>query len=140
MYISVFGFKFNLEVLILIGVIYLILVINTFSSCSRYGLLEGFEVAKEEIKEKIDELGGKPKPVEKTNKEGFVGSSLNNAGALYDPVPDISKWGIPEQSHKNSEKRPKQEMPLPEGEMLIFANTKFSPEYCPGTYSTSSGS
>ena len=28
---------------------------------------------------------------------------------------------------------------LPEGEMLMFANTKFAPEFCPNTYSNSSG-
>ena len=35
--------------------------------------------------------------------------------------------------------RPKQQIPLPEGEMFMFANTKFAPEYCPNTYSTSQG-
>jgi len=30
-------------------------------------------------------------------------------------------------------------VPLPEGEMLMFANTPFKPECCPNTYSTSSG-
>jgi hypothetical protein len=35
--------------------------------------------------------------------------------------------------------RPEQQIPLPEGEMLMFANTKFAPEFCPNTYSNSSG-
>ena len=41
--ISIFGYKLNLEVLILIGVIYLILVGHTFCGCCNYGLLEGME-------------------------------------------------------------------------------------------------
>ena len=34
MEISIFGYRINLEVLILIGIIYLILVVNTVCSCS----------------------------------------------------------------------------------------------------------
>jgi hypothetical protein len=35
--------------------------------------------------------------------------------------------------------REPQPVPLPEGEMLMFANTPFKPECCPNTYSTSTG-
>ena len=35
--------------------------------------------------------------------------------------------------------REPQPVPLPEGEMLMFANTQFKPECCPNTYSTSTG-
>ena len=35
--------------------------------------------------------------------------------------------------------REPQPLPLPEGEMLLFANTPFKPECCPNTYSNSSG-
>ena len=31
------------------------------------------------------------------------------------------------------------QVPLPEGEMLMFANTPFKPECCPNSYSNSSG-
>ena len=41
--ISIFGYKLNLEVLILIGVVYLILVGHTFCGCSSFGLMEGME-------------------------------------------------------------------------------------------------
>lgn len=44
MNISVFGFSISVEVLILIGIIYLILVVNTLTSCCNIpGMLEGFE-------------------------------------------------------------------------------------------------
>ncbi len=43
MELAVFGFKLNLEVLILIGIVYLIVVLNTISSCSNVtGITEGF--------------------------------------------------------------------------------------------------
>ncbi len=35
--------------------------------------------------------------------------------------------------------RPKQPIPLPEGELDMFAKTPFKPECCPNTYSTGSG-
>lgn len=41
--ISIFGFKINLEILILIGVVYLILVSHTLCGCSNYSLMEGLE-------------------------------------------------------------------------------------------------
>jgi len=44
MNISILGFSVSVEILILIGVIYLILVANTVSSCCNvHGILEGFE-------------------------------------------------------------------------------------------------
>ena len=43
MELSLFGFKLNLEVLILIGIVYLILVVNTLTSCTNVlGITEGF--------------------------------------------------------------------------------------------------
>ena len=44
--ISIFGYKVNLEILILIGVVYIILVGHTFCGCCRMGLMEGLEVMK----------------------------------------------------------------------------------------------
>jgi hypothetical protein len=44
--ISIFGFKLNLEVLILIGIVYLILVSHTLCGCSNYGLMEGLDTMK----------------------------------------------------------------------------------------------
>ena len=41
---SIFGFSVSIEILILIGVIYLILVVNTLHGCcNTYGMIEGFE-------------------------------------------------------------------------------------------------
>jgi len=43
--LSLLGFKLNLEVLILIGIVYLILVVNTLTSCCNItGITEGFAV------------------------------------------------------------------------------------------------
>jgi hypothetical protein len=35
--------------------------------------------------------------------------------------------------------RPEQPIPLPEGQLSMFANTEFKPECCPNAYSNGSG-
>ena len=194
--ISIFGFKINLEILILIGVIYLILVGHSLCGCSNYSLMEGLEMigniqtdlsnnqirkirtdlSNNELRNDVSgnlltQVGdGKVTPAgaaivhakngnatknnKKLGKEGFVGANTNaGQSSPYDlasnkPV-NTSSWFGPDlvvqpgqplsQGVNNILNRPEQPIPLPEGEMLLFANTKFAPEYCPNTYSTSSG-
>ena len=87
-------------------------------------------------------------------KEGFTGANINyGESSLYslgndNPV-DTSSWSAQDMTDKSGQQlsagvkafmaRPQQPVPLPEGEMLLFANTKFAPEFCPNTYSNSSG-
>ena len=66
----------------------------------------------------------------------------------YTPI-DTSKWFMPNlvvtpgqpltPAVQKFLDRPQQPVPLPEGELLVFANTKFTPEACPGFYSNSMG-
>jgi len=178
--ISIFGFKLNLEILILIGVVYLILVGHTLCGCCNYSLMEGLDTMG-----KTDASGnqtaqmptqmpvggatapapagnmvaGAPKNGSsnangKAGKEGFVGANTNYGQSSpydlnsYQPI-NTSSWsaqnmdvvpGQPlSQGVKNFLAREPQPVPLPEGEMLMFANTPFKPECCPNTYSTSTG-
>ena len=74
MELSLFGFKLNLEVLILIGIIYLILVINTLTSCCNItGITEGFAVGG---------LSGGTDDIIK-NVAGQGVDIINNAKALF---------------------------------------------------------
>jgi len=132
--ISLFGYKINLEILILIGIVYLIMVVNTISStCNVHGIVEGLT---------------------KKTKEGFAGANTNygesSTYTLGDYAPEnTSSWSMPDltvtpgkplsQGVQNIMNRPEQPIPLPEGEMLMFANTQFKPECCPNTYSNSTG-
>ena len=104
MNISILGFKMNVEILILIGVIFLILAGHTVGGCCHCGMWEGFESAidakKKEMQENTDvndlisQLGngnvlpagglitnkakdGASKQSNKTGKEGFVGANTN---------------------------------------------------------------
>lgn len=141
---NLFGYNISLEILILIGVIYLIMAGHTLCGCCRGGFSGIIEsMVSERREERVNE-----------RKEGFAGASTNNGESSsytlgdYSSV-DTSSWGMPSlvvtpgkplpkgvQSILDREKQP---VPLPEGEMLMFANTPFKPECCPNTYSNSSG-
>jgi len=171
--ISIFGYKLNLEILILIGVVYLILLGHTVCGCSHFKMIEGLDnmsttnndtkmaaqVGNGNVSPAGNMVAGKPKNGAakvngKAGKEGFVGANTNyGQSSPYDLTSnnmiDTSSWSqpdltvVPGKPINNAVKqflaRPKQSVPLPEGEMLMFANTKFAPEYCPNTYSNSSG-
>lgn len=128
--VSLFGFKINLEILILIGVLYLILVGHTVCGCcNMHGMSSMF-------------------------KEGFAGANTNYGESSRYSLSnnkkiDTNKWSKPDLtvtpgqslSHGVQQilNRTPQPVPLPEGEMLMFANTPFKPECCPNTYSNSEG-
>ena len=181
--ISIFGYKINLEILILIALVFLIMMGHTCCGCYNYSLMEGFTDAsgntidvsgnlqekKENVQQKVQAAKANnaaqstagtatdATPVTTattTTTEGFTGANINyGESSLYslsqdEPV-DTSSWSsqnmtvVPGQPLSAGVKaflaRPEQPVPLPEGEMFMFANTKFAPEYCPNTYSNSSG-
>jgi hypothetical protein len=83
--------------------------------------------------------------------EGFTGANTNyGESSLYNRKPVSTKsWFSPNLSYKPGQRvgkgiqnilnRPKQPVPLPDGETLLFKSTKFAPECCPNTYSSSMG-
>jgi len=147
--ITLFGFKMNLEILILIGVIYLILVGHTVGGCCNMPLImEGLQ----SMDSSSDDM--KKMAMLKKKQEGFTGANTNYGESSQYSLgdyssPDTSSWGQPNMTVtpgkplskgvKDFLARKEQPIPLPEGEMLLFANTKFAPEFCPNTYSNSSG-
>ena len=89
-----------------------------------------------------------------TTTEGFTGANINyGESSLYslgnDNSINTSSWSAQDMTVTPGQPlsagvkaflaRPQQPVPLPEGEMLMFANTPFKPECCPNTYSNSSG-
>ena len=140
MEISIFGYKINLEILILIGIVYIILVGHTICGCCNVGGI-------------IETMTGMD-ITDKKAKEGFTGANTNNGqSSLYSlnnyKSVDASKWGQPSlvitpgQPYSPAVKkvldRKAQPIPLPEGELDMFANTPFKPECCPNTFSNGSG-
>ena len=138
--ISILGFKLNLEVLILIGIVYLILVTHTLCGCaSIFGKREGLT---------------QPIPAPAKKKEGFAGANTNyGESAAYPMIQstylDASKWGSPDLTIFPGKpvpaaaqaiiNRPNQTLPLPEGQLSLFDNMPFSPECCPTAFSSSMG-
>jgi len=163
--ISFFGYKLNLEVLILIGVVYLIMAGHTFCGCCNfYKIMEGLETMSKDDEGKTKKdltsqaagaaVEAMKKVVPPPTKEGFVGANTNyGQSSSYDLnnfVPtDTSSWNKPDlvitpgqKISKGAEdilNRPQQPIPLPDGELLMFSNTEFKPECCPNTYSNGSG-
>jgi hypothetical protein len=151
--ISILGLKLNVEMLILIGVIYLILVGHTVGGCCNFhGLIEGMQggIPKKNNGDNMAQTG--PSPTSK--KEGFVGANINyGSSSPYSLTSgnqtNTSSWSRPDLTVTPGKRlspgvqsilnRPSQPIPLPEGEMSMFANTQFKPECCPNTYSTGSG-
>lgn len=125
---TIFGFKFRVEILILIIVLYFILFGHLFCSCCTF----------------------EPRPM-----EGFRGANTN--GGLSSPytlgagVPSVntSNWGSPDLTVTPGKpfskgvndilNREPQPVPLPEGQLSMFATTPFKPECCPTAYSNGSG-
>ena len=163
--ISIFGYKLNLEILILIGVIYLILVGHTLCGCCNYSLMESFTDASGNISTAIQDISGNiPTPAGGIvanklkgaiqGKEGFVGANINYGQSSPFDLNSISSintssWSAPDmsvvpgkplsQGVKQFLARKQQQLPLPEGEMDFFANSEFKPECCPNAYSSSTG-
>ena len=120
--ISIFGYKLNLEILILIGVVYLILVGHTLCGCSNYSLMEGLDMMKDvatgnatvtavpaasPVPEPAGALvagkakNGAAKPNGKSGKEGFVGANTNyGQSSPFDltsnTMVDTSSWSRPD--------------------------------------------
>jgi hypothetical protein len=128
MEINLFGFKFRLEILILIVIVYLLLTGHLFCSCCnlKWGL-EGF----------------------KNNQTNYNDSLSSNYELGKNDNVDTSMWGSPDLRVTRGQsltagvqdilKRPSQPIPLPEGELDVFATTEFKPECCPNNYSKSTG-
>ena len=165
MNISLFGYKMNITTLIFVAIV-IILVSHTYGGChDPYALIEGAETMDKDNKDNKDNkdkstmssMPGSGPAVSKNpkdSKEGFTGANINyGESSVYDlsmdtPV-DTSSWMAPNMvvtpgqplnpAVKAFLARPKQQLPLPEGEMDFFANTPFKPECCPNTYSNSKG-
>ena len=167
--ITIFGYKLNLEVLILIGVVYLILVGHLFCGCCNMNrIMEGMAVQKQVEVKKAKANTNLPSQnaagmaasapvapsVSTQAKEGFTGANINyGESSVFDlkndtPI-DTSAWSaqnmtvVPGQPLSEGVKkflaRKQQQLPLPEGEMDFFANSEFKPECCPSSFSSSTG-
>ena len=122
MEISIFGYKISLQMLTLIGVVYLILATHTVCGCCNfYKTIEGFDDKKNGLKK----------------KEGFAGLN-NNVDASNWSMPDLTMTNGQPNSEGAKKILNRSNKPLPNDQMFMFANTQFKPE-CVSSYSSSTG-
>ena len=166
MEVSIGSYKFRLEILLLIVIVSWVMFGHMLCSCSRVGLMEGMAMMKEGLtgtpaRKAIvaKNVNQNNIPVEDTTTttttEGFVGSNNMSSGPEFAAaqssgyIMNPSKWAMPTLTYSPGTTpsagvqaiwdRPKQQIPLPEGQLDMLANTEFKPECCPNTYSNSSG-
>ena len=118
MELSLFGMKLRLELIILCIVVGMILGGHLLCSCSKISMLEGMEV----MGSAVNKVAGDDVYNSWVNKADKYASKMGYTTA--DSRYEMYK-GTP--------------VPLPEGEMNMFADNEFKPECCPSTYSSSSG-
>jgi len=153
---SLFGCKMNITTLFFIAIV-IILISHTYCGChDPYALIEGMDNNKKEEKNKESTMMPEKDSSKKdsSTKEGFSGANTNyGQSSPYDLTinnsVDTSSWAAPNMvvtpgqplnpAVKEFLARPKQQLPLPEGEMDFFANAQFKPECCPSAYSNSNG-
>lgn len=122
MSLDIFGHKLSIEIFILIGVIYLILACHTVCGCCN---LEGFVGANTNY--------GQSSPYSLSNNKAPNTSSWGTGSLVVKPGQPLSA------ATKKILNRQPQPVPLPKGELLMFANTPFKASCCPNAYSNSSG-
>lgn len=115
---KLFGLSMRVEVIVICLILGAILGCHLLCSCSRVGLLEGMQT----IGASIDYTMGTD-----------VANSWTNKAVQY-----ADKMGYTEARTKYAQYKGTP-VPLPEGQMFMFADNQFKPECCPSTYTTGSG-
>lgn len=145
MEIELFGFKIRVELIIACIILYFLIWGNVMFSCTDK------DSAKNVVKESMNLVMGKVKEglenMPKNNVTGYsqdtdFASSNANAPSTKDWFSHdltYTKGSQPSEAVQQIMARPKQQLPLPDGQSFMFANTEFKPECCPNTYSTGSG-
>jgi len=152
--------KFSISIYLILGciVLWMILSTNLFCAGCRVTPYEGFVGAAKVVESVVgNKTASKPSIVKEIAvkatpshvKEAFVGANINHGeSSNYNDSPvSTASWFSQDLTNPKSKgyqelvNRPKQPIPLPEGEMLLFANTPFKPECCDyaSAYSNSSG-
>lgn len=145
-------------ILIAIIIIFWIMFGHMLCSCCKISYKDGFTSINDVpvmdlVKGQLHSSIKSSKP--STKKEGFVGSNKSaygpefakagSSGNMMNPdswsQPSLvySPGTTPDAGVQAIWNRPKQPIPLPEGELDMFATTPFKPECCPNAFSSSMG-
>ncbi len=118
MEMKLFGIECRLEIIIICLIIGAILGGHLLCSCSKIGLQEGMAI----LGAPLDWQMGAGQSTNWQNKANQYASEMGYS----DTRSKYNKYsGTP--------------VPLPEGQLFMFADNKFKPECCPSTYTSSTG-
>lgn len=130
---------FRLEILILIIIVSWVLWGHLLCSCSKIGIYEGMAM--------LSTFVSNAKEGFQSNNVAYTAQYANSKSENLINSP--SNWAKPNLTYgKNMPpdkavqaiwNRAKQPIPLPKGELDMFATTPFKPECCPNSYSNSMG-
>ena len=154
MEISIGSYKFRVEILIAIVIVFWIMFGHLLCGCCRVNLFEAFNMPRYGIETKKANFT----TIKETTTpltEAFTGANNSAYGPEFagaktpDYIMNPSTWSMPTLTYSPGTKpdsgvqaiwdRPKQPIPLPEGQLDMFATTEFKPECCPNAYSSSTG-
>jgi hypothetical protein len=161
MEISIGSYKFRVEILIAIVIVFWIMFGHMLCSCCRVNLLEGLtngtpgrKIAATNVYQN-NNANTTETSTETTTTEGFIGANNSSMGPEFagakgpDYIMNPSTWSMPNLTYSPGTRpdagvkaiweRPKQPIPLPEGQLFMFATTDFKSECCPNAYSSSTG-
>lgn len=160
MEITIGSYKVRVVILIAIVVLFWIMFGHILCGCSRVGLFEGMEMMKETLvndrrKGVVARNTDDTTETTETTTEGFANPNNTDAGPEFagaktpSYIMSPSTWSMPTLTYSPGTTpsagvqaiwdRPKQPIPLPEGQLDLFATTEFKPECCPNAYSSSTG-
>jgi len=168
MEISIGSYKFRVEILIAIVIVFWIMFGHILCGCCRYNIVEtmvsgtpGRKVAAANVYQTNNTTNNttddstSTSTSTSTTTEGFTSLSNSSMGPEFSNaqssgyIMNPSTWSMPTLTYSPGTTpdagvqaiwdRPKQPIPLPEGQLFMFATTPFKPECCPNAYSTSTG-
>ncbi len=132
MEISILGFKVRLEVLIACVVLYFVIWGHVLCSCTNK---DAVKTSVKEGLQTISKIANKDITIDLASADATPPSTKS----WFNPDLTYVKGQKPDAAVQDILNRPKQPVPLPKGESLMFAKTQFKPECCPNSYSTGSG-
>jgi len=151
MEISIGSYQFRLEILVAIVIVFWIMFGHMLCGCCKVNL---FEQIIAQIKNAITNILDASTKALKF--EGFTGANKSTMGPEFAEARapgysmNPSTWSMPTLTYSRQGtppdagvkaiwNRPKQPIPLPEGQLDMFATTPFAPQCCPNAYSSSMG-
>ena len=163
MEITIGSYKMRMEIVLLIVLVFWIMFGHIMCSCCTVRLFEG--LTQQQRNANNSNSSSSPSTFSTSISSSTIPSAGTSEGftsgnnTAYEPefgsakseayTIDPANWGQPNLTYSKGTtpdagvqslwNRPKQPIPLPEGELDMFATTDFKSECCPNTYSSSEG-